>query len=44
MMAVEVPQSEEISGKGKNGTGEGVGSVIRRRRANKGSIDIKERK
>ena len=45
-MAVEVPQSlnEEISGGGKNGGRKGVGSAIRRRRANKGSINIKKRK
>ena len=33
-MAIEVPQNEEISGGGKNGGREGVGSAIRRRRAN----------
>ena len=29
MMAVEVPQNEEISGGGKNGRRKGVGSAIR---------------
>ena len=38
VMAVEVPQNEEIFGGGIKG----VGSAIRRRRANKGSINIKE--
>ena len=38
-MAVEVSQNEEISG----GRGKGVGSAIRRRRANRGSINVKER-
>ena len=42
-MAVEVPQNEEISGGGKNGGRKGVGSAICRIRANKGSINIKER-
>ena len=37
VMAVEVPQNEESSVKGK-----GVGSGVRRRRANRGSINIKE--
>ena len=35
-MAIEVPQNEEISGGGKNGGRKGVGSAIRRRRANRG--------
>ena len=39
-MAVEVPQNEEISGGGKNGGRKGVGSAIRRRRANRGGIHI----
>ena len=41
-MAIEVPQNEEIFGEGKNGGRRGAGSVIRRRRANKGNIDIKK--
>ena len=36
-MVVEVSQNEEISGRGKNGGRKGVGSAIRRRRANSGS-------
>ena len=40
-MAVEVPQDEEISGGGKNGEKKRVGSAMRRRRANRGSINIK---
>ena len=43
MMAVEVPQNEEISGE-KNGGGKRVRSAICRRRMNRGSINIKERK
>ena len=35
-MTVKVPQNEEISGGGKNGGRKGVGSAIRRRRANRG--------
>ena len=42
-MGIEVPQNEEISGVGKNGGGKGVDSAIRQRRANRGSINIKER-
>ena len=41
-MAIEVPQNEEISGEGKNGGRKGVGSAIRRKRANKGSVHIKK--
>ena len=41
-MAFEVPQNEEISGGGKGGERKGIGSAIRRRRANRGSINIKE--
>ena len=41
-MAIEVPQSEEISGGGKNRGRKQVGSAIRQRRANRGSIKIKE--
>ena len=36
-MAVEVPQNKEISGERK-----GVGSAIRRKRANRKGIDIKK--
>ena len=42
VMAIEVPQNEEISGGGKDGGRKGVGSAIRRTRANRGSISIKE--
>ena len=42
-MAVEVPQNEEISGE-KNGGGKRVGSAIRRRRANRGSVKIKKKR
>ena len=41
-MAIEAPQNEEISGGGKNGGRGGVGSAIRRRKANRRSINIKE--
>ena len=41
-MAIEVPQNEEISGRGKNGGRKGVDSTIHRGRANRGSIDIKK--
>ena len=41
-MAVEVSQNEEISGGGNDGWRKGVGSAIRRRIANRGSINIKE--
>ena len=43
MKAVEVPLNEEISGGGKNGGRKIVGSAIRRRRANGGSVHIKKR-
>ena len=42
MMAIKFPQNEEISGEGKNGGRKGVGSAIHQRRANRGSINIKE--
>ena len=42
VMAIEVPQKEEISGGGKNGGRKGVGSAICRRRANRESIKIKK--
>ena len=41
-MAIEVPQNEEISGGGDNEGRKGVGSIIRRRRANRGSVHIKK--
>ena len=41
-MAVEVSQNEEISGGGKNRGEKGIGSAIRRRRANRESVDIKK--
>ena len=41
-MAIEVTQNKEISGGGKNGGRKGVGSAIRRRRVNRGSIHIKK--
>ena len=37
-MAVEVPKNEEILGAGRKE----VGSVIRRRRANRGGVHIKK--
>ena len=39
-MAVEVPQNEEISGVEKNGGRKRVGSALRRRRTNRGNINI----
>ena len=41
-MAIEVPQNEEISGGGKNGGRKGVGSAIRGKSANKGSVNVKK--
>ena len=41
-MAIEVPQNKEICGGGKNGGRKGIGCVILRRRANRGSINIKK--
>ena len=41
-MAIEVAQNEEISGGGKNGGRKRVGSAIRWRRANEGSVHIKK--
>ena len=40
-MAIEVPQNEEISGGGKNGEREGIGSAIRRGGANKGACTLR---
>ena len=42
VMAIEVPQNEEISGGGKNGGREGICSAIRRGGANRGSVHIKK--
>ena len=42
-MAIEVPQNEEISGGGKNGGREGIGSAIRWGGANRGGVHIKKR-
>ena len=42
MIALEVPQNEEISGGEMNGGRKGVGSSIHRERANRGSINIKK--
>ena len=41
-MAIEVPQNEEISGGGINVGKKGIGSAVSWRRANRGSINIKE--
>ena len=43
MMAIEVPQNEEISGGGKDGWREGVGSSIHWGGANRGGIHIEKR-
>ena len=43
MMAIEVPQNEQICGGGKNGMRKGVGSAIRRRRPNRECVHIKKR-
>ena len=44
-MAIDVPQNKEISGGGKNGRRKEVGSAIRQRKANRGSMNMrKERK
>ena len=42
-MSVEVLQYEETSGGGRNGKGKRPNLAIRRRRANRESINIKER-
>ena len=42
-MAIEVPKNKEISVGVKNGWIKGVGFAIRRRKANRGSINIKKR-
>ena len=41
-MAIEVFQNKEISGVVKDGGRKGIGSAIRRRRANRWSINIKK--
>ena len=41
-MAIEVPQNKEISGGGKDDRRKGVGFLIRRRGANRGSINFKK--
>ena len=41
-MAIEVPKNEYISGENSIG-GKRVGSAIGRRRANRGSINVKDR-
>ena len=43
-MAYRVSQNKEISGEGKDGERKIVGSAIHRRRANRGSTNIKESK
>ena len=40
-MAIEVPYNEEISGEGKNGGREGIGSAIRWGGANRGAYTLK---
>ena len=40
-MAIEVPQNEEISGGGKNGEREGIGSAIRWGGANRGAYTLR---
>ena len=42
MMAIEVPQNEEISGGKKNGGREEIGSAIRWGGANRGGVHIKK--
>ena len=39
-MAIEVPQNEEVSGGGKNGGREGIGSAIRWGGANRGAYTL----
>ena len=41
VMTVEVHQNEKIFGGGKNGRRKGVGSTIRRRRANWGAYTLR---
>ena len=42
VMAIEVPQNEEISGGGKNGGREEIGSAIRWGGADRGGVHIKK--
>ena len=42
-MAIEVPQNEEISGRGKNGGRKGIGSAIRWGGVNRRGVHIKKR-
>ena len=42
-MAIEVPPKEGISGGEKNGERKEVGSAIRQKRANGGSVNIEKR-
>ena len=41
-MAIEVPQNEEVFGGVKDEERKGVDSAFRRRRANRGSMNIEE--
>ena len=41
-MAIEVPQNEEISGGGKNGGREGVGSAISWEGVNRGAYTLRK--
>ena len=41
-MAIKVPQNEEISGGGKNGGREGIGSAIRWGGANRGAYTFRK--
>ena len=43
LMAIEVAKMKKISGEGKKGGRKGVVSAIRQKRANRGSIDIKQK-
>ena len=42
VMAIDVPQNNEISGGGKNGGRKEVGSAISQRKANRGSINMRK--
>ena len=44
VMAIELPLNEEISGGGKKGEKEKVGSAIRRKRANRESINVQQKR
>ena len=41
MIAIEVPQNEEVSGGGKNGGREGIGSMIRWEGVNRGAYTLR---